>query len=372
MGNENQRKPSGPLPRLGNFLLGLLNFRRGEAGHSSAPQLTTAAERGRPVDGTAEDKRIGGRVKWFNNAKGYGFLERQGGSDVFVHYSAIQGDGFRSLEEGTEVEFQIIDGPKGPQAGNVWKAGQKPADPEPDPDPRHEAPDSEYIALATIGGRLRVVSLAADGTYSFVDPCANLHSIFYFCSETIELSQAIEELEDLMNSSAALEQDFQAFFERHPDFILTDDHKSARAHLTLEGEDRQGPLIPDFLLEPAEQSGLADLLELKLPSTELFVLKKSRMRFSAAVAEACAQLREYSAFFDESKNRSRVLQKYGLTAYRPRLFLVIGRRPTVDPILAQRVTLDLPHRVELRTYDDLIARMKRRVAKMEGRFGQSA
>src|SRR3954447_26868949 len=65
--------------------------------------------------------RITGKVKWFNNAKGYGFIERDGGSDVFVHYSAIQGDGFRSLEEGHAVEFEIVDGPKGPQAGNVTK-----------------------------------------------------------------------------------------------------------------------------------------------------------------------------------------------------------------------------------------------------------
>jgi cold shock protein len=65
--------------------------------------------------------RITGKVKWFNNAKGYGFIEREGGSDVFVHYSAITGNGFRSLEEGQAVEFEIVDGPKGPQAGNVSK-----------------------------------------------------------------------------------------------------------------------------------------------------------------------------------------------------------------------------------------------------------
>jgi len=65
--------------------------------------------------------RITGKVKWFNNAKGYGFIEREGGSDVFVHYSAITGAGFRSLEEGQAVEFEIVDGPKGPQAGNVVK-----------------------------------------------------------------------------------------------------------------------------------------------------------------------------------------------------------------------------------------------------------
>ena len=59
--------------------------------------------------------RITGKVKWFNNAKGYGFIERDGGSDVFVHFSAVQGNGFRTLEEGQAVEFEIVDGPKGPQ-----------------------------------------------------------------------------------------------------------------------------------------------------------------------------------------------------------------------------------------------------------------
>lgn len=66
-------------------------------------------------------KMATGVVKWFNNAKGYGFIEREGGNDVFVHFSAIQGSGFRTLEEGQEVEFEIVDGPKGPQAGNVTK-----------------------------------------------------------------------------------------------------------------------------------------------------------------------------------------------------------------------------------------------------------
>ncbi|HLB01528.1 MAG TPA: cold-shock protein [Nitrospiria bacterium] len=62
-----------------------------------------------------------GRIKWFNASKGYGFISREDGSDVFVHFSAIQGDGFKTLDEGQEVEFEIIDGKKGPQASNVVK-----------------------------------------------------------------------------------------------------------------------------------------------------------------------------------------------------------------------------------------------------------
>jgi cold shock protein len=75
----------------------------------------------RELQGRTSTMRITGKVKWFNNAKGYGFIEREGGSDVFVHFSAVQGNGFRTLEEGQAVEFEIVDGPKGPQAGNVTK-----------------------------------------------------------------------------------------------------------------------------------------------------------------------------------------------------------------------------------------------------------
>ena len=60
-----------------------------------------------------------GRVKWFNDQKGYGFIEQDGGEDIFVHFSAIQGEGFRSLKENDKVEFEIVDGPKGKQATNV-------------------------------------------------------------------------------------------------------------------------------------------------------------------------------------------------------------------------------------------------------------
>jgi CspA family cold shock protein len=65
------------------------------------------------------EERTTGTVKWFNNAKGYGFLAREGGSDVFVHYTAINGNGYRSLEEGQQVEFSIEEGEKGLQASNV-------------------------------------------------------------------------------------------------------------------------------------------------------------------------------------------------------------------------------------------------------------
>jgi len=63
-----------------------------------------------------------GKVKWFSAEKGFGFIEREDGNDVFVHFSAIAMDGFKTLEEGMEVEFEVVEGAKGPQAANVQRA----------------------------------------------------------------------------------------------------------------------------------------------------------------------------------------------------------------------------------------------------------
>jgi cold shock protein len=65
--------------------------------------------------------KLKGTVKWFNNAKGFGFIGREDGPDVFVHYSALIAEGYKSLQEGDAVEFEIVDGQKGPQAANVVK-----------------------------------------------------------------------------------------------------------------------------------------------------------------------------------------------------------------------------------------------------------
>ncbi|MFB9757008.1 MULTISPECIES: cold-shock protein [Bacillaceae] len=62
-----------------------------------------------------------GKVKWFNGEKGYGFIQAEDGNDVFVHFSAIQGEGFKTLEEGQEVSFEVVEGNRGPQAANVVK-----------------------------------------------------------------------------------------------------------------------------------------------------------------------------------------------------------------------------------------------------------
>src|SRR5215216_4883802 len=107
-----------PRPRTrGLFLCPELSVLRAKG----PGQMSRRRSRAAPLQGRKSTMRITGKVKWFNNAKGYGFIEREGGADVFVHFSAVQGNGFRTLEEGQAVEFEIVDGPKGPQAGNVTK-----------------------------------------------------------------------------------------------------------------------------------------------------------------------------------------------------------------------------------------------------------
>jgi len=88
----------------------------------AGPPLDFSPALGGPQNKGEHVERLKGTVKWFNNAKGYGFLGRDDGPDVFVHYSAITSEGYKSLQEGDTVEFEIVQGQKGPQAANVTKS----------------------------------------------------------------------------------------------------------------------------------------------------------------------------------------------------------------------------------------------------------
>jgi len=100
--------------RFEAFIARTVLFDRSD-GTSTAPKLSTFFIK----ESNTMSERIIGTVKWFNAGKGYGFIEQNGGADVFVHFSAIEGDGYRSLEEGQRVEFSIEQGPKGLQAARV-------------------------------------------------------------------------------------------------------------------------------------------------------------------------------------------------------------------------------------------------------------
>ena len=333
---------------------------------SGASSLEGAAVPNSPT-GSNEPRRERGVVKWFNAAKGFGFIQRSTGEDIFVHFSEIQSNGYRALEEGGEVEFEIERARQGLRAKKV--VTNPPKDDETQKD-ESASELVEYIAVAAIGDKLKLVSITPDGRYRFLDSADNLHDILYvYSSETRALEEAVEELEALINSRSAKEADLQAFFERNPDFVKNDEYKQAHPHVVLTRED-DGPLIPDFVLEPLDQSRLCDVLEIKLPSAQVFVIKENRCRFSAAVLEAAAQLRQYSLYFDERRQREIVQHKYGLLAYKPKLFVIIGRRGTVSPIDLRTMELDSPQ-LQLRTYDDVMTRMKSKVAAIkDGRWRQ--
>jgi cold shock CspA family protein len=308
---------------------------------------------------------MNGILKKLVNEKGFGFITPEGGdraSDLFFHRSSLVDISFDELHEGDCVNFETQDSPKGTNAKNVRRAWI----PEPEEElPSGEvSPKEEVIAFALFGDKMRAVSLASDGSYRFLEEEQKIQNSFYVTSsETMALQIAVEELEYLVNNPNSKERDLQDFFERHKNFILNDDHKDAHPHIILTEDDGES-FIPDFILEPLHQNSLCDLLELKLPTAQIFVLKKKRMRFSAAVLEACAQLREYSIYFDEEKNRRKIQEDHGLLAFKPRCFLIIGRRGEVNPIDVRKMESDFPN-LNLRTYDDVITRTKAKVEAMK-------
>lgn len=224
---------------------------------------------------------------------------------------------------------------------------------------KSESP-AESVALALIEGALRVISIAPDGRWEFVDEYERPHNLLYTWSlETNAFREVVQELEDILNAPNVREQDLHEFFELHPDLILNDDYQQIHSKIVLESDDADA-LIPDFVLEPIGPSPLCDLLELKLPQLRTDVTKPRRTRFSAAVAEACAQLRQYRDYFEEKRNRERFQATYKLQAFRPRMFVIIGRRGRVDPIELRRIEGDLPA-FHIRTYDDILERAKHKL-----------
>lgn len=281
---------------------------------------------------------------------------------MFFHGDSLVGVQFDELHAGDCVNFETEVTPKGSNAINVSR-DQVPETEEELPSDE-ESLEEEVIAVALFGDKMRVVSLLPDGSYRFLDAVQNQHKILYVTSsETMALQIAVEELEYLVNNPNSKEKDFQDFFDRHRNFILNDEYKDAHPHIALTKDDGES-FIPDFILEPIHQNSLCDLLELKLATAQIFVLKKKRMRFSAAVLEACAQLREYSEFFNEEKNRRKIQEDYGLLAFKPRMFVIIGRRGDVNPIDVRKIESDVPN-LNLLTYDDVITRTKAKVEAMK-------
>lgn len=168
----------------------------------------------------------------------------------------------------------------------------------------------------------------------------------------------IGELEALVNSSCSHETDLQRFFERHPELLSMGDFISVFPQISLVRQDGSF-LRPDFMLEPTE-GPICAILDIKRPSERLVIPKRNRPRFTAKIFEYIGQLREYGRYFDSYSNRRWFRQTYGLTAFQPRLILVVGRDYTVaDYSMLERLRRDL-HDVEVLTYDDLINTYRRK------------
>ncbi len=222
--------------------------------------------------------------------------------------------------------------------------------------------EQEWLALAVAGDRIKIVSLSYDGTYRLLDGLEHQHDILYLTPGMLALQEAIEELEEMVNDSRARETDFQKFFEEHPYFILNEDYRQLYSHVVLT-RDEGSTLIPDFMLEPVERSRLCDLLDIKCPTARVFVLKKNRIRFSAAVAEGRAQLLEYSRYFDEKKHQERIYRAYGLRCWRPRMFLIIGRLGPIDAFQRRFVETSMED-LQVVTYDGILKKNKRRLERL--------
>lgn len=225
-----------------------------------------------------------------------------------------------------------------------------------------DAPESDMLGIVQHKGMLRIVVLKKDGSYQFSDGADRLHRIIYktggiITTEIEVLRNAVLEFEDIINDSGVSEQNIHNFFERHPNFILNDEYKKAHSKIVLEREG-DGPLVPDFVLEPRHKQQLCDILELKRPGAKFMVMKKNRIRFSADVYEACSQMKEYGDYFDSSSNRKLIERRYGLTAFRPKMILIIGRLGSISPIERRKADNLVDQNITVRTYDEILEKMR--------------
>jgi RNA polymerase sigma-B factor len=222
----------------------------------------------------------------------------------------------------------------------------------------------DSLGVALIDNQLRLITVQADGKVKFLDPRNNSHHLLYLASlVTYGWKSLIKELEDLINTPQVNESQLQGFFESNPEFLCGDTYESAKPHIVLQRPDA-GPLIPDFALKPPNEHALCDLLELKLPSAKLLVGQSNRKRLSAALLEACAQLREYRDYFESSANRQAVEEIYGLRFFRPRMMVIIGKRSEYIADDLRKAEGDITG-LSITTYDDLLERARSRMRRIE-------
>ena len=229
-------------------------------------------------------------------------------------------------------------------------------------DGREPVEDFQYL-LTTEEGRIVFRTTSILDSYkinTFPESNSQLALLTHFKDQYAGVKPSeILELEDLINHPKVKENDFQAFFEKYPHFFRMWDYRDIYPHVYLTRED-MGPLIPDFILvDPLLQKAM--VLDLKLPKAKLVTNKHNRNRFASAVDEARAQLLEYKDWFEDSNNRTKLKDRFGMEVYRPRIGVVIGTnqdfRSTFD---RQKLNSRYPD-IEVVTYDDILENAQRRM-----------
>jgi CspA family cold shock protein len=314
-----------------------------------------------------KNQREAGRVRSWSSQKGYGFIEREDGSEAFVHRSEVAGYGGESLIEGQVVTFRVDTSVRGPRAIEVNTFAPQPTD-------LVYATSGEAF-LARPDREQTLLMLNDDASFSYASVTTDAPAPVQAMDDGlravlvvggVRMLRVEEDLaaafEALLSKQDLREQDIQRFLEAHPEFLLGSEYDVAipQVVLPLGAGDS---LRPDFVLRPlAGVTWDAKIVELKLPGQPL--LRKRpvhREAVFASVHNAVTQLRSYQRYFDEEANRAAFMRRMGFGVNRPKLALVLGRTEDFPPLerLANVVADIAP--VDLLSYDDLIIRYRRLV-----------
>jgi antiviral defense system Shedu protein SduA len=231
-------------------------------------------------------------------------------------------------------------------------------------DGRHPVDDCQYL-MTIENGKLIVRPTSRLGTFHM---SAGLHAVnehlgvlTHFKDRFAAVTpDELLELDDLINNLRVSEIELQRFFEQHPHFFRMWDYREVFPHVYLTREE-DGPLIPDFLLLDRELQK-AMVVDLKLPSAKTVVFKKNRERFSALIDDARAQLLAYRDWFEDSHNRRKLKERFGMEIYRPRLGVIVGSTKTfLGDVQQQKLRSRYPD-VEIASYEDVFKCAQRRLA----------